>query len=189
MRRLVVPALAGLALVGCDMVSSRSEQEKKAPHPGGAVPVAKADVQMTKPTKPGEVARPIAPTVDGTQPEVPPLPDDVGLGTTDVQLGAQALIEAQAEKDAGALGDLAVADRHRTIYLVWLPQMLDRQAFLQQLKDERRAEHERQVADASRTAKHKAELAATEARLARKVEAEKRKTAPILTKEDRDVLE
>jgi hypothetical protein len=169
-----------VALAGCD--GGRAEKDTTPQAPGSTVPTASTPAAQTKAGKKGAPA----PVVASTQPPAPPLPADVDLGTTDEELGAQALITAQEEVTAGNAGGVTIADRHRFIFEAWRPQMQDKQGLLRAIVAERKAEQKRQVSEAVRMAQHDKKLAKTDAELSEQVEAEKRKTVPILPNDDED---
>ncbi len=175
-------------LVGCDLSSSSSRKEQAQPvHSGGAVPTVATPKAKLKKGEPDP--RTITPAADPSQPAVGPLPADIGLATTDVELGAHALMLAQEEHAQGILGGKTVSDRHFYIYQTWMPQMIERQQMLQQIVDQRATDHQAKVVEVGRIAKHEATMDQTDARLSAEVAAERRKTVPILTKQDVDVLE
>ncbi|HYE04511.1 MAG TPA: hypothetical protein VEL07_03220 [Planctomycetota bacterium] len=186
-RIAIAVSCAAFLLAGCDLSSSSRKEKDAAPvHSGGAVPT----IQPTekKKVKKGEVAS-AAPAVDPSQPPVPPLPADVDLGTTNVELGAHALMVAQEEHAQGILGGKSISDRHLYLYLAWLPQMTERQAMLQKIVDERGVAHQADVAEATRVARNEATMDETEERLSKAVAAERRKTVPVLTPDEVDILE
>ncbi len=186
-RIAIAVSCAVFLLAGCDLTSSSRTAKEAAPvHSGGAVPTS--EPTATKKTRKGEDAV-TTPAVDPSQPAVPALPADVDLGTTNVELGAHALMVAQEEQAQGILGGKSISDRHRYLYLAWLPQMAERQAMLQKIVDERGVAHQADLAEATRVARNEAAMAATEAELSKAVAAERRKTVPVLTRDEVDILE
>ncbi|MBA3846967.1 MAG: hypothetical protein H0X45_10020 [Planctomycetes bacterium] len=187
-RIAIAVSCAAFLLAGCDLSSSSRKEKEAAPvHSGGAVPTI--ETAAKKKTRKGEAVAPVAPAADPSQPVVPALPADVDLGTTNVELGAHALMLAQEEHAQGILGGKSISDRHLYVYLTWLPQMTERQAMLQKIVDERGVAHQADLAEAVRVAKNEATMDATEAQLSNAVAAERRKTVPVLTRDEVDILE
>jgi hypothetical protein len=177
MRILVVGFGIALLVGGCTQSSRSADGGQRRAPGGGAIPVRAASVSKHENSSGRTGAAPQL----SAQPEAPQLPDDVGLDTSEVELGAAALIAAQRELDSGVLGSLAVADRHAFIFDAWYPQMIERQARLQKIADARARAAGREADSARRRNQQEARLAETEERYQARIAEERRKTVPIDT--------
>jgi hypothetical protein len=110
---------------------------------------------------------------------IPGLPAFVDLETTELELGAHALIAAREDVARGNLNDADVAKRHLQIYSAWLPLMKEKQAYLQQIIEDRKPPFERQVQAARLQAEHEREMAKVNAEYDRKITQERLKTVAI----------
>jgi hypothetical protein len=172
----VVVVSLSLLIAGCGSGSREDSAPKgKSAMTLGGNPMAPAARTSKKNANPAVAALP------STQP-ARPLPDDIDLNTSDVELAAHALIAAREDVSIDSAGGATVEQRQQFLYQSWYPLMLARQAELQAIVDARGRMSALQVAEARRQHGHDVKLADTEAEYARKIEAEKRKTVPILDK-------
>jgi hypothetical protein len=110
---------------------------------------------------------------------IPGLPEFVDLETSELELGAHALIAAREDVARGNLIDADVAKRHLQIYSAWLPLMNEKQAYLRQIIEERKPAFERQVREARLQAEHERDMARVNAEYDQKITQEQLKTVAV----------